>query len=224
MQLREQPLERLYPKNIVQLGQYVGQPDLRELTQYFLYDQLSGGSSHPIRIEECPNITSLISVFHSAIATFYSPSDISGIRGMRRERIRATPSWHGYPRYDCALAVTNEREQGFRAMSAVRILLLFSFRHEGTEFPCALVHWFKRHGHAPDPKTGMWIVRPEYRGIRRDAVVTVIHLDALVRGAHLLPVFGPKPLPQKFHYSRSLDCFNAFYISRYADHHMHEIV
>ncbi|PBK70781.1 hypothetical protein ARMSODRAFT_987857 [Armillaria solidipes] len=219
--------ERLYPKNIKELGQYVGQPDLQELMQHFLYEQMGEGSSQPIYTEEHPNITSQISVFHSAIAMFYSPSDISGTRGMRHERIRATPSWHGYPRYDCALAMTNEREQGFQAMSAVCILLLFSFRHEGIEYPCTLVHWFKRHGHAPDPKTGMWIVWPEYWACTHrvsSAVVSVIHLDTLLCGAHLMPVFGPKALPPKFHYSRSLDCFSAFYISRYADHHMHEIV
>ena len=37
---------------------------------------------------------SQVSVFHSAVATFYALSDISGIRGMRREHIRSTPSWH----------------------------------------------------------------------------------------------------------------------------------
>ncbi|KAK0445666.1 uncharacterized protein EV420DRAFT_1622636 [Desarmillaria tabescens] len=216
--------ERLYPRNIVQLGHYVGQADLHELTQRFLYEQLTGESSDHVSLDECPKITMLISVFHSTTATFYSPSDISGIRGMCHERIHATPSWHGYPRYDCALAVTNERELGFRGMSAVCILLLFSFRHEGTEFPCALVHWFKRHGHSPDPKTGMWIVQPKYQGVRCNVVVTVVHLDALLCGAHLMPVFRAKTLPHKFHYSRSLDCFSAFYISKYADHHMHEIV
>ncbi|KAK0432102.1 uncharacterized protein EV420DRAFT_1655982 [Desarmillaria tabescens] len=216
--------ERLYPRNIVQLGHYVGQANLHELTQRFLYEQLTGESSDHVSLDECPKITMPISVFHSATATFYSPSDISGIRGMHHEHIRATPSWHGYPRYDCALTVTNERESGFRGMSAVRILLLFSSRHEGTEFPCTLVHWFKRHGHSPDPKMGMWIVQPEYQGVRHNAVITVVHLDALLRGAHLMPVFGAKTLPHKFHYSRSLDCFSAFYISKYADHHMHEIV
>ncbi|KAK0439300.1 uncharacterized protein EV420DRAFT_1623207 [Desarmillaria tabescens] len=209
--------ERLYPKDLQRLGQYIVYPHLPELMQHFLREQLSQESTDNAHVldSELPIIDSSIRVFHSAIATFYSPSDISGMRGMRCERIRATLSWHGYTQYDCALAVMDQDKAGFRGMNAVRVLLFFSFKHDGREFPCALVHWFKTYGRGPDPKTGMWIVRPDFRGsVRRSPVLSVIHLDTLLRGAHLLP----------FHYSRSLDCFEAFYVNRYADHHMHEII
>ncbi|OAX31238.1 hypothetical protein K503DRAFT_654751, partial [Rhizopogon vinicolor AM-OR11-026] len=43
-----------------------------------------------------------ITLYTSAVATFYAPSDISGIGGMRYERIRAVYTWRNGPgRYDC---------------------------------------------------------------------------------------------------------------------------
>ncbi len=173
-----------------------------------------------------PTITGPVHVYHSATATFYSPSDISGIRGMCHECICATPSWHGYPQYDCTLAVVNQHKPGFHGMNAVQVLLFFSFRHNGDEFPCTLVHWFNTYRHSPDPKTGLWIVRPDSHGAttRRTPILSIIHVDTLLRGTHLLPIFGSRPLPHNFHHSCSLDCFEAFYINHYTDHHMHEIV
>ncbi|KAL6306047.1 hypothetical protein BKA93DRAFT_730025, partial [Sparassis latifolia] len=52
----------------------------------------------------------------------------------------------------------------------------------------------------------------------------LLHVDSLLRNAHLLPVFGPRPLPLKFPFYHSLDCFEAFYVNKYADHHTNEIV
>ncbi|KAK0460266.1 uncharacterized protein EV420DRAFT_1620047 [Desarmillaria tabescens] len=220
--------EHGYPRDIADLGQYIGHPDLPALTQMFLREQLNLGRPDNHNYSDdtgYPIIDGPVRVFHSATATFYSPSDISGVRGMRRERICATPSWHGYAWYDCALAVIDQEKSGFHGMNAVRVLLFFSFRHDGKEFPCALVHWFNTYGRLPDPKTGMWIVRPHFRGTaRRTPVLSVIHVDTLLRGTHLLPIFGSQALPHKFHYSCSLDCFQAFYVNCYADHHMHEIV
>ncbi|KAK0433929.1 uncharacterized protein EV420DRAFT_1282903 [Desarmillaria tabescens] len=186
--------ERAYPRDIADLGQYIGYPDLPALTQLFLHEQLTQrrpDNFNHISDTSYPIINSPVHVFHSATATFYSPSNISGIWGMRRERICATPSWHGYPRYDCALAIVDEEKSGFRGMNAVRILLFFSFRHNGKEFPCALVHWFNTYGRLPDAKTGLWIVRPDFRGTARHTpVLSVIHVDTLLQGTHLLPVFG----------------------------------
>ncbi|KAF7290241.1 C2H2-type domain-containing protein [Mycena indigotica] len=105
-----------------------------------------------------------LSVFHSAVASFYSPSDPSGIRGMKRERIQCTPSWrkHG-PRRDCAFIVDDDDAPGFAGMSVVRIRLLFSFTRNGVYHPCAVVQWFKKVGRRPDPQTEMWIVEPEVK-------------------------------------------------------------
>ncbi len=141
---------------------------------------------------------------------------------MRRERIRLTPSWYGHPRRDCAFVMEDDSTAGFRGMSVVQVQLFLSFEHRGTVYPCALVHWFKKTSHNPDRKTGMWVVQPERRYTR--PVLSVVHLDTLLRGAHLMPVFGPGLVPLKFHYASSLDCFKAFYVNKYADHHANEIV
>ncbi|KAF8990356.1 hypothetical protein BDZ89DRAFT_1097602 [Hymenopellis radicata] len=85
----------------------IRQPSLPELTRRFLYDQLRSDTALPsdeVDISQCPPITSRVYVFHSAVASFYAPSDIAGTRGMKHERIRSTPSWYGHPRRDCALA------------------------------------------------------------------------------------------------------------------------
>ncbi|SJL14821.1 uncharacterized protein ARMOST_18292 [Armillaria ostoyae] len=217
--------ERAYPRRLERLAQHIRYPDLPELVQRFLYDQLRGENDPPsedIDLDDCPEIMSNIYVYHSAVASFYAPSDISGVRGMRREHIQSTPSWHKRPRRDCAFVVEDEEKLGFSGMSVVRILLFFSFVHDGVTYPCALVRWFKKHGRHPDKKTGLWIVKPEVA--QGHPVISVIHLDSLFRGAHIIPVYGTHSIPHRFDYAYSLDCFKAFYVNKYADHHTNEII
>ena len=84
--------EQKVPHDLAGLAMHVNRPDLVELTRRFLHDQLypDGPSTNEIGLEDCSEIYTKISVFSSAIATFYAPSDESGIRGMRRECIRST--------------------------------------------------------------------------------------------------------------------------------------
>ena len=196
-----------------------------ELTRCFLHDQLhpNGPSANKIALEECPEIYSKISVFNSATATFYAPSDESGLRGMRRKRIRSTHSWRNQgPRRDCALVVEDESKLGIKGLTPVRILLFFSFTYQGKLYPCAFVEWFKKYSSHPDKETGMWKVRPHM--VRRCRLRTVIHLDTILRGAHLLPAFGGAThLPTDFHFSYLLDAFDAYFINKYVDNQMHEI-
>ncbi|KAJ7269028.1 hypothetical protein C8J57DRAFT_1609187 [Mycena rebaudengoi] len=217
--------ERSYPRLPEDLAAHIGVPNFPNLLASFLRDQIQSdtysddGSAEldSSDISEHP-----VSVYHSAIATFYAPSDPSGIRGMRRERIRSTPTWRKKgARRDCAFAVENQETPGFRGMSVVRVRLFFSFSHDGIDYPCALVDWFKKVGRSPDIETGMWIVEPEYRGQNR--LCTVLHLDALLRGAHLLPVYGSQHLPVGFRYVHSLDAFTAYHVNKYVDHHANEI-
>ncbi|KAJ7860199.1 hypothetical protein B0H14DRAFT_3084858 [Mycena olivaceomarginata] len=148
--------------------------------------------------------------------------DPSGIRGMRRERIHSTPTGrkHG-PRRDCVFVVENQGERGFRGMSVARIWLFFSFTHDGIDYPCALVDWFKKVGRSPDFETGMWIVEPEMKG--RVRLTTIIHIDTLLRGAHLIPAYGSGYIPTGFRYTYSLDAFKSFHVNKYIDHHANEI-
>ncbi|KAF7372468.1 hypothetical protein MVEN_00108400 [Mycena venus] len=217
--------ERSYPRFANSLADYIKVPDFPDLLLNFLHDQLSSPnypiysdvSDDDLDISELP-----ISVYHSAVATFYAPSDPSGIRGMRRERIRSTPTWrkHG-PRRDCVFVVENQGELGFRGMSVVRVRLFFSFSYDGVDYPCALVDWFKKVGRSPDPETGMWIVEPEMKGSVR--LTTIVHLDTLLRGAHLIPVYGEGYIPIGFRYTYSLDAFKSFHVNKYIDHHANEI-
>ncbi|KAH9917358.1 hypothetical protein B0H21DRAFT_702696, partial [Amylocystis lapponica] len=138
------------------------------------------------------------------------------------KRIRATPSWCSGPGcYDC-IFVNNNDAEGFRGMHVARVRLFFSLTFEGQRMPCALVEWFSAVGNEPDEDTGMWIVEPDYDFDGRRSA-GVIHLDAVVRAAHLIGVCGETHLPLNFKHTDSLDAFAAFYVNKYADHHAHEI-
>jgi hypothetical protein len=187
------------------------------MTMVCIADQLG------VAPDELQPICSKISVFHSAVATFLAPSDPSGTHGMRRERIRSTPSWRGRePRYDCAFLVEDETKEGMMGMAIVRVMLFFSLDYDDVYYPCALVEWFKKVGN--DPVTGMWVVQPDTTRGSQDK--SVVHLDSFLRAAHLIPVYGTRTesLPLDFHFSYSLDTFDAYYVNKYIDHHANEIV
>jgi hypothetical protein len=220
------PVVRRYPRSLEALAVHIDQPQLPTLARRFLFDQLNRNAeitSDNVDLEDCPEIQGKISVFHSAVASFFAPSDECGLRGMRRERIRSCPVWRGKaPRRDCALVVEDEDKPGMRGMNVARIQLFFSFSHNGKHYPCALVEWFSRMGRSPDSDTGMWKVCPDIR--RGQRLCSVIHLNSILRGTHLLPIFGHRFLPINFNYTYSLDAFAGYYVNHFADHHSHEII
>ncbi|KAJ7484562.1 hypothetical protein FB451DRAFT_1555053 [Mycena latifolia] len=220
---------RGYPRNPNTLAQYLNFPQLPNLIRRFLYFQ--NNPDHDIDalplarvpLDDCPDAPSSVKVFPSAVAKFYAPSDQSGIRGMLHERIRAVRSWRrGAPRYDCVFVEGNPDLPGFKGLLAARVLLFMSFKHLGVTYPCALVTWFSTIGDSPCPDLGMWMVEPDvdYRGQR---IMDIIHIDTILRSAHLIGIYGDSLLPRHFKHSESLDRFKAFYINKYADHHAHEI-
>jgi hypothetical protein len=205
------------------LAAQIHQPNLENLIRRFLYDQLHQDHGPPpdVDISMCPQFFGKISVFHSASATYYAPSDPSGIGGMRRECIRASPSWHkGRPRYDCVL-VTTDNLGGMRGLDVARVLLFFSLEFQNKEYPCALVQWYMKTGEEPDGVTGMWTVECEMD--HGEPFVSVIHLDCIMRAAHLIPVYGDGFIP-KIDPSNTLDTFELYFINKYADHHAFEII
>jgi hypothetical protein len=216
-----------YPHTLDAIGQKIGYLRLSELCQRFLYDALNPHSLNQFEtpLHMLPIITDTrVRVFHSATAYFWAPSDPSGVGGMRREVIRATPSWRSDgPRYDCVYLMVDPEALGFRALSVVRVQLLFSFRWSGKAYPCALVKWFSAVGDQPDEDTGLWVVKPDIDADgNQDA--QVVHLETIVRLAHLLPVFGNNPLPARgIHCSKILDAFDTYYVNKYADHHSHTL-
>lgn len=142
---------------------------------------------------------------------------------MYRETIRSTGLWKQgeitAPRRDCVLVEDHARDSAIRGLHVARVLLFFSFNYESIQYPCAVVHWYKRSGDTVDTLTGMWALEP------RPHDVSIIHIDTILRGAHLLPIFGDaEPVPHELNYTQTLDAFLAFYLNKYIDHHAHEIL
>ena len=203
---------RKYPRDVDALGLFVGQPNLKTLIENFLFEQLNP--------DVRPQFSGNVYVYHSAVATYFAPSDLSGVGGMHRQRIRAVPSWyHGPPRYDCVVVEHDPTLEGFQGLHAARVFLFLSFTHAGVEYPCALVQWFTPMHNKPCDKTRMWIVVPDSA-----EATQIIHLDSVLRDVHLIGVAGNDLLPKDFTYHDSLDAFKAFYVSKFADHHAHEIL
>ncbi|KAI9573323.1 hypothetical protein HD554DRAFT_1171973, partial [Boletus coccyginus] len=54
-------------------------------------------------------------------------------------------------------------------------------------------------------------------------VRAVISVKTILRGVHLIGVYGKEHLPVRFHFSESLTAFNAYYVNKYIDHHSYTI-
>ncbi|KAM6491514.1 hypothetical protein JOM56_013083 [Amanita muscaria] len=214
--------EPRYPRNLEPLSKYITQPRFPLVLRRFLYSILHPDYDDVGPPVSLPSFNSPIRVYHSAVARFYAPSDLCGAGGMSRETIRANPRWHKTQRYDTVFVALDD-QPGMRGMVIARVLLFFSFQFRRRNFECALVNWFVREHDEPHPDTHMWEVHPELEpdGSR---VLNVIHIDTIVRGAHLLPVFGEGKIPENLHFQFALDLFNSYFVNHYADHHIHELI
>jgi hypothetical protein len=201
-------------------------PSFPIMVRQFLYDQLHPDSKIPssqLEVTVYPDFYDKISIFYSAIAMFRSPSDISGVNGMRRGYIRATPSWrNGSPRYDCVLLSTNPDMEGMHGLDVACVLIFFWFFFQGEEYQCALIHWFSRVGSEPDEDIGMWVVEPEFEA--DEPHVAIVHIDSIYRPVHLTPVYKTNQyLSRSLTMHDTLDTFKRFYVNKFADHHAFEI-
>jgi hypothetical protein len=202
-------------------------PSFPIMIRQFLYDQLYPDSEIPsslLEVTAYPDFNGRISIFYSATSTFRAPSDISGVNGMRREYIRATPSWrNAAPRYDCIFINTNPEMEGMRGLEVARALAFFSFVFDNIEYQCALIHWFCRVGLEPDQDTGMWVVEPEFDA-DENPHIAIIHVDSIYHAAHLIPAYRTNQYISRFLTMHdTLDTFKEFYINKFADHHAFEI-
>ncbi|KAF8157500.1 hypothetical protein BJ912DRAFT_866975 [Pholiota molesta] len=216
--------ERKYPNRLRTLAIHIKEPDFLLAFKTFLYTRRHPNREVPDNVDICVDFSGKISVFHSAIARFYAPSDLCGAGGMYRQRIRCNPSWYGHPRHDTVFVVQDEAQVGMRGMLIARVRLLFSFIDEddGIVVPCALVSWYLPASDERDPDTGMWLVKPE--GTRMSQPVQVIPLKSIARGAHLLPNYGIGLLPEYITYTNALDEFETYFVNPYIDHHCHEFL
>ncbi|KAN0134484.1 hypothetical protein V8E53_007630 [Lactarius tabidus] len=212
-----------YPSQLHALATYINQPKFPLVFMQFLYKYgHSNKQIAPSTIEECSAFEGVIKVHHSAVATFYSPSNLSGSGGLQREQIRLTPNFFGHPRRDTVFVVTDDSQAGMEGMEIGHVLLFFSFEYWCKTFPGALINWFV-HTDGRDPDTQMWTVKPEFDRCG-EPTLEVIHLDSIARAAHLLPVYGQSHVPEDFDYHTVLDSFNSFFVNHYIDHHAHEFI
>ncbi|KAG1849733.1 hypothetical protein F4604DRAFT_1883752 [Suillus subluteus] len=207
-----------YPSRLQRIGEQIGVPHLHDLVCQFLHDQHN--PDHPIPGHEmdvslCPDFNGKVHIFHFAVASFYAPSDICGANGMLHHVIRSAPTWHNGPaRHDCVFIEHDSTLPGFQGLYVAQVILFFSFHFHGVDYPCALVHWFET--------IGMWMVEPEFDA-NGQCLTSVVHLDTILRPAHLIPVYGNHFIDHDIKHTDSLIDFAAFYINKFSDYHAFEI-
>ncbi|PPQ73084.1 hypothetical protein CVT24_009448 [Panaeolus cyanescens] len=223
--LAQRPIRKI-PRDVIALGHFLGIPKLHEYLSRFLYSQTNPDDRRPVDevpLDDCPTVRGKVYVYSSAVSTYYAPSDLSGMRGMHREHIRAVSKWRNGPgRYDTVYVSADPLTEGFQGLLVARVRLFLSVTHKQKSYPCALVSWFSTVGEDPCPDTGMWIVEPDLDE-NGERIMSVIHLDSILRGAHLIGCAGKGFLPVDFESHHSLDAFPLFYVNKYVDHHAHEI-
>ena len=176
-----------YPSQLHALAAHIKQPEFPLAFSQFLYKCFHPDIQiTPSTLEECPTFDGAIKVYHSAVATFYAPSDLSGSGGLRHEWIWSTPCFFGHPHRDTMFVITDDSQPGMEGMEIGRIQLLFSFQYRRKEFSCALINWFV-HADEHNPDTGMWTVTQECN-CHRKPTSEVIHIDLIAWVAHLLPI------------------------------------
>ncbi|KAG2093479.1 uncharacterized protein F5147DRAFT_747888 [Suillus discolor] len=206
-------LERNCAQTVAALAIELSVKHLQELIESFLFKQL-----HPhdtcdhatIPADSFPVYNGKVSVVNSASSRFYAPSDLSVVGGM-----------NAHARYDCVFINSRPELDGMRGLEVARVLCFFSFRYKLVLYECAVVCWFSVISDAPDEDTGMWVVQPSFNDHSPD--ISVIHIDAIYRAAHLLPIYGTDPIPHHLKFYHSLDNFCAFYVNKFVDHHAFEI-
>ena len=118
------------------MGNDIDHPELPELVSLFVYQQRNPeGVDFP---QTYPQILEKGYSYESAVATFYAPSDLSGVGGMHHQRIHACSSWrNGPPCYDCVFAEKDPSLAGFHGLFVAQVILFFSFSYWNVFYPCA---------------------------------------------------------------------------------------
>lgn len=209
------------------LAEFIQQPGFCHALHTFIHQQNHPDSSHLVPLDH--SFEGPIHVFHSVKVQYYAPSDLCGIGGMCKEVIHANPSYghSGLPRFDTVFVSIDDNKEVMGGLLVARVRLLFSFFNPYLEkdVPCALITWFIHadDNPKPDKDTGMWKLCPEHDDDGGHPV-QVIHLDTILRGAHLLPCYGVGFIPVELKSSDSLDCWDAYFVNQFIDHHAHELL
>ncbi|KAF8265989.1 hypothetical protein EI94DRAFT_1441224, partial [Lactarius quietus] len=168
---------------------------------------------------DLPDFHGHVHVHHSALATFFMPSDLYGVRGMHQEWTRSTPSWYDNPCHDTVYVGLDNSHPGLEGMVIACVQSFFSFTYGRVKHCCTFVNWFVRDDDEPDPDTGMWVVSLE----KQNGRLTTQKLS-IAHAAHLLPVFGSDPVPIDIQYHNSLDRYLSFFVNKFPDCHSHELL
>ncbi|KAF8232214.1 hypothetical protein L208DRAFT_1273351, partial [Tricholoma matsutake] len=89
------------------------EPDLSYLIQQSIYNQQHPDNLSDASILDLPTFYGKITIYTSAVATFYAPSDISGVGSMHCECIHAVKSWRKGPsHYDTIFVNTDSSLEG----------------------------------------------------------------------------------------------------------------
>ena len=147
-----------------ELTHSLNEPDFVNKLHLFFLDQTCASPDFDMlpMDDQPPKIDNLITLYPSAVATYFAPSDLSGIGGMHSECICATLNWRKEgPCYDAVFVNTNPDEDGMQGLDVACIKQFFSFKPQGRLYPCAMIQWYSRCGDEPDEDTGMWIIEPD---------------------------------------------------------------
>ena len=216
------------PRKLLPLAAHLNIPSLPEMISKFLYEQENQGQDGCVFDDVPPNqrpqCSGKIMAYPSAVATFYAPSNISGIKGMFRKRIRSVESWlNGPERRDCVFVEHTADAPGFQGMFVAQVHAFLKIKYDGQKYPCAVVSWFSTVGNSPCPQTGMWIVERDLDMNGRPEMA-VIHLESILRGAHLVGIAGSQMIPPELSYHDSLHVFKSFYVNKFIDYQAHKII
>ncbi|KAF8257651.1 hypothetical protein EI94DRAFT_1708769 [Lactarius quietus] len=120
-----------YPLQLHALVAHIKQPEFPLVFAQFLYYKSSHPDDHlaPLTLKECPVFEDVIKVHHSAVPTFYAPSDLSGLGGLCHEQIQSTPCFFGHPHHDTIFIVTNDSQPGMEGMKIRCVQLFFLFNY-----------------------------------------------------------------------------------------------
>src|SRR5260370_11769630 len=104
--------------------QTLKQPDFVDLIHRFLYAQCHPESNiKHISLDGLPAFHEKVTLYPSAVATFYAPSDISGTGGMHCEYIHATLDWGKKHecRYDCIFVNSHPSASAMRVLNFAHV-------------------------------------------------------------------------------------------------------
>ncbi|KAI6131316.1 hypothetical protein EDD17DRAFT_1777720 [Pisolithus thermaeus] len=124
------------------------------------------------------------------------------------------PHWCKGPAcYDMVFLEWDPDIPGMGGLCIGQVFLFFSFIYNNIKYPFL---------DKPDKDTGMWVVQPDY-DVDGGLDMDVVHIHSILRGAHLIPVYGHTHLLADIQYTNSLDVFQAYYVNKYINHHAFKI-